>query len=205
MIQLHGHELSGNSYKVKLMLALLGLDYEWIQVDLLKGAHKQPEFLVLNPFGQVPVLVDGDLVLADAQAILVYLARQYGDESWLPLEAESMSRVVRWLSTAAGEIRQGPESARLHYLFNAININLERATQKSEFILTQLNHHLAQREWLELGHPTIADVAIFPYVALAHDGKIDLGSYPNVLDWLDRIKRLDGFIGMIGIEAQVAA
>jgi glutathione S-transferase len=205
MIQLYGHELSGNSYKAKLMLSLLELNYEWIQVDLLKGVHKQPEFLALNPFGQVPVLVDGNIVLADAQAILVYLARRYGGESWLPLEAESMSRVVRWLSTTAGEVRQGPESARLYHLFNATSINLERATQKSEFVLTQLNQHLAQREWLELGHPTIADVAVFPYVALAHDGKVDLGNYQNVLEWLDRIKRLPGFIGMSGIEAPIAA
>ncbi len=182
MSQLYGHELSGNSYKVKLMLALLGLDYEWIQVDLLKGAHKQPAFLALNPFGQVPVLVDGDTVLADAQAILVYLARRYGDESWLPLDAESMSRVMRWLSTTAGEVRQGPESARLYYLFNATSINLEQVTQKSAFILSQLNQHLAEREWLELGHPTIADVAVFPYIALAQDGKLNLASYPHLLD-----------------------
>ncbi|GAP99045.1 glutathione S-transferase family protein [Leptolyngbya sp. NIES-2104] len=201
MLQLYGHSVSGNSYKAKLMLSLLNLNYEWIQVDLLKGAHKQPEFLALNPFGQVPVLVDEDIVLPDAQAILVYLARQYGDQSWLPLEAESMSRVVRWLSTTAGEIRQGPESARLHHLFNLTSINLELATQKSEFILTQLNHHLAQQEWLELGHPTIADVAVFPYIALSPDGKISLDNYPSVLEWLDRVKRLPGFIAMNGIEA----
>lgn len=204
MIQLYGHELSGNSYKAKLMLSLLGLNYDWIQVDLLKGAHKQPEFLTLNPFGQVPVLVDGDMVLADAQAILVYLARRYGGESWLPLDAETISRVVRWLSTTAGEVRQGPESARLYYLFNATSINLERATQKSEFILTQLNQHLAQREWLECGHPTIADVAVFPYIALAHDGKIDLSPYLCVLEWLERVKHLPGYISMSGIETPIA-
>ena len=204
MIQLYGHELSGNSYKAKLMLSLLGLNYDWIQVDLLKGAHKQPEFLTLNPFGQVPVLVDGDMILADAQAILVYLAQRYGGESWLPLDAESISRVVRWLSTTAAEVRQGPESVRLYYLFNATNINLEQATQKSEFILTQLNQHLAQREWLECGHPTIADVAVFPYIALAHDGKIDLSSYLSVLEWLERVKHLPGFIGMSGIETPIA-
>ena len=205
MIQLYGHELSGNSYKVKLLLSLLGLDYEWIQVDLLKGAHKQSEFLTLNPFGQVPVLVDGDIVLPDAQAILIYLARQYGGETWLPLEAEPLSRVVRWLSTAAGEVRQGPESARLYYLFKATSISLEQAIQKSKFILTQLNQHLAQQQWLELGHPTIADVAVFPYVALAQDGKIALDAYPNVLGWLDCVKHLPGFIGMSGIEAPIAA
>lgn len=204
MIQLYGHELSGNSYKAKLMLSLLGLNYDWIQVDLLKGAHKQPEFLTLNPFGQVPVLVDGNMVLADAQAILVYLARRYGGESWLPLDAETLSRVVRWLSTTAGEVRQGPESARLYYLFNATSINLERATQKSEFILTQLNQHLAQREWLECGHPTISDVAVFPYIALADDGKIDLSPYLCVLEWLERVKHLPGYISMSGIETPIA-
>ncbi|MBF2026975.1 MAG: glutathione S-transferase [Oscillatoriales cyanobacterium C42_A2020_001] len=205
MIQLYGHELSGNTYKVKLMLSLLGLDYEWIQVDLLSGAHKQPEFLTLNPFGQVPVLVDQTVVLPDAQAILVYLARQYGNESWLPLAAEPMSRVIRWLSTAAGEIRQGPESARLYHLFKATSINLERANQGAEFILTQLNHHLENREWLELDHPTIADVAVFPYVALAPDGKISLENYSHVLTWSDRMKQLPGFVGMIGITPPVAA
>ncbi|MBD2199593.1 MULTISPECIES: glutathione S-transferase family protein [Calothrix] len=204
MIQLYGHELSGNSYKVKLMLSVLGLDYEWIKVDLMAGAHKQPEFLALNPFGQVPLLVDGNTVLADAQAILVYLARQYGGESWLPLEPQAMSRVVRWLSTTAGEIRQGPESARLYHLFKATSINIEQAIQKSEFILTQLNDHLANQQWLELGHPTIADVAVFPYVALAGDGKVDLTPYTNVLAWIDRIKHLPGFVGMIGIEAAIA-
>jgi|ERR687886_1212131 glutathione S-transferase len=205
MIKLYGHELSGNSYKAKLMLYLLGLDYEWIKVDLMARAHKQPEFLALNSFGQVPVLVDENTVLPDAQAILVYLARQYGGESWLPLEAEPMSRVIRWLSIAAGEIRQGPEVARLYYLFKATSINLEQANQKAEFILTQLNNHLADREWLELGHPTIADVAVFPYVALAPDGKISLDNYPNVLAWIDRVKHLPGFVGMISIAEPVVA
>ncbi|BAZ23274.1 glutathione S-transferase domain protein [Kalymmatonema gypsitolerans NIES-4073] len=205
MIKLYGHELSGNSYKAKLMLSLLGLDYEWIKVDLLAGAHKQPEFLALNSFGQVPVLVDENTVLPDAQAILVYLARQYGGESWLPREAEPMSRVIRWLSTTAGEIRQGPEAARLYYLLKATSINLEQANQKAEFILTQLNNHLADREWLALERPTIADVAVFPYVALAPDGKISLDNYPNVLAWIERVKHLPGFVGMIGIAEPVAA
>lgn len=204
MIKLYGHELSGNSYKAQLLLSLLGLEYEWLKVDLMAGAHKQPDFLALNPFGQVPVLIDGEMVLADAQAILVYLARQYGNESWLPLDAEPMSRVIRWLSTTAGEIRQGPESARLYHLFKATSINPDRANQKAEFILTQLNHHLANREWLELGHPTIADVAVFPYVALAPDGRIDLTAYPHVLAWIDRVKHLPGFVGMAGIAAPTA-
>ncbi|MBW4515791.1 MAG: glutathione S-transferase [Timaviella obliquedivisa GSE-PSE-MK23-08B] len=199
MIKLYGHAMSGNSYKVRLLLELLTLEYEWIKVDLMKGEQNSPEYLALNSFGQVPLLVDGDLKLADAQAILVYLARQYGGDSWLPLDALLLAQVVRWLSIAAGEVRQGPEQARLYYLFGISNINIERAHQKAEHILTQLNQRLSDRLWLELEHPTIADIAVFPYVALAQDGKIDLALYPHVLTWIDRVKQLPGYISMAGL------
>ncbi|MDX2232063.1 MAG: glutathione S-transferase [Leptolyngbyaceae cyanobacterium bins.349] len=199
MIKLYGYELSGNSYKARLFLELLNLDYEWIKVDLMKGEHKAPEYLALNPFGQVPLLVDGDTKLADAQAILVYLARQYGGEQWLPLEPLPLAQVIRWLSTAAGEVRQGPENARLYHLFGATNINIERAHQKAEHILTQLDKHLSTHTWLEFERPTIADVAVFPYVALASDGKIDLTPYPHVLAWIDRVKQLPGYLPMNGL------
>lgn len=199
MIKLYGHELSGNSYKVKLLLELLGIDYEWIKVDLTKSEQKAPEYLALNPFGQIPALVDGDIKLADAQAILVYIARQYGGEQWLPMNALSLAQVIRWLSTTAGEIRQGPEFARRYHLFNATYVNLDHAQQQSEFILQQLNQHLSACQWLECDRPTIADIAVFPYVALAPDGKIDLTPYAHVLAWIDRIKQLPGFIPMVGL------
>jgi glutathione S-transferase len=200
MIKLYGHEISGNSHKVRLMLSLLNLEYEWIAVDLMKGEHKSPEYLAMNPFGQVPLLVDGETKLADAQAILVYLARQYGNDQWLPLEALPLAQVVRWLSTTAGEVRQGPENARLYHLFGAgTNINIERATQKAEFILTQLDQHLSTRTWLEFERPTIADIAVFPYVAMAKDGKIALDSYPHVLSWIERVKQLPGYLPRAGI------
>ncbi|MBW4685189.1 MAG: glutathione S-transferase [Komarekiella atlantica HA4396-MV6] len=197
MIKLYGYELSGNSYKALLLLSLLNLECEWIKVDLMKGEHKSSEFLSLNSFGQVPVLVDGNITIADAQAILVYLARCYGGEQWLPLDAVSLSQIVRWLSTAAGEVRQGPESARLYYLFNATSINIDRANQKAEFIFTQLDQHLRSRKWLEFERPTIADVAVFPYVALAPDGKIALDPYPHIQNWIARIKQLPGYIPMV--------
>ncbi len=200
MIKLYGHEISGNSHKAHLMLSLLNLEYEWIKIDLMKGEHKLPGYLALNPFGKVPLLADNGMLISDAQAILVYLARQYGGEKWLPQDALPLSQVVKWLSTTAGEVRQGPEDARLYHLFGAgTNINIERATQKSEFILTLLEQHLTTRTWLELEHPTIADVAVFPYVALARDGKINLDKYPQVLAWIDRFKQLPGYIPMDGI------
>ncbi len=166
----------------------------------MKGEQKSSEYLALNPFGQVPFLIDGETKLADAQAILVYLARQYGGDKWLPLDALSLAQVIRWLSTTAGEIRQGPENARLYHLFGAgTKINIDRATQKAEYILNLLNEHLSTHTWLEFEHPTIADVAVFPYVALARDGKINVDAYPHVLSWIDRIKQLPGYVPMAGI------
>lgn len=201
MIKLYGHEISGNVYKVRLLLALLNIDHEYIRIDLLKGEHKSPEYLKINAFGQVPLLVDDGQVIPDAQAILVYLARKYGSEQWLPTEALELSQVMRWLSTTAGEIRQGVEHARQFHLLGVKSVNIEVAEKKSTFILDQLNRHLADREWLELGHPTIADIAVFPYIALAGDGKISLEPYPHILAWIERIKKLTNFVGMKGIEA----
>ncbi|NJK38104.1 MAG: glutathione S-transferase [Oscillatoriales cyanobacterium RM1_1_9] len=200
MLKLYDHRLSGNCYKVRLLLSFLQLEYESVLVDLLKGEHRSPEFLQINAFGQVPVLTDGEQVIQDAQGILVYLARQFGDETWLPLAPEPMSRVMRWLSTAAGEIRQGPESARLYHLFKIQTINIEVATQKSENILRIMDDHLTHQDWLGLDHPTIGDVACFPYVALAGDGQISLDSYPQVRGWIERVKQLPNFTGMAGIE-----
>ena len=196
MMKLYGHEMSGNSYKVRLLLHLLNLDYEWVKVDLMKAEHKSPEYLALNPFGQVPLLVDGETRLADAQAILVYLARQYGGDEWLPTEALPLAQVVRWLSTSAGEVRQWPENARLYHIFGRKTINVDRAYAQATTILTQLDQHLIQHTWLEFERPTIADVAVFPYVSLAPDGQVDLSPYPHVLAWLERVRQLPGFVPM---------
>lgn len=198
-IQLYDFELSGNCYKVRLLMSLLALEHELVPVNLLAGEHKSPKFLQLNLLGEVPVLTDGDLLLADSQAILVYLAKKYGDQTWLPNDAESLSRIVRWLSITAAEIRQGVATARLFYLFNIKGIDIEAVTDKSAIILQHLEQHLTEQEWLELGHPTIADIAVFPYVALAADGKISLKPYPQILAWCDRLKQLPGFISMPGI------
>jgi glutathione S-transferase len=180
-------------------MSLLGLKHQLIPIDLMAGKHKSPEFLRLNSLGQVPVLTDGDLTLADSQAILVYLARRYGNEAWLPNDAESLSCIVRWLSISAAEIRQGLATARLFYLLNNKGIDIEAVTEKSAIMLQQLEQHLTDREWLELGHLTIADIALFPYVALAPDGKISLKPYPQILAWCDRLRQLPGFISMPGI------
>ena len=199
MLKLYDFTLSGNCYKVRLLLSLLGLDYETVAVDFKGGEHKQPPFLQLNPMGQVPVLVDGDdVVIRDSQAILVYLARRYGREDWFPVEAEPMSKVVQWLSTAAKDIANSLAAARLHYLFGASG-DMEVLEKQSHALLKVINDHLAEQHWLELERPTIADIACFPYIGLAGDARISLDAHPNVVTWLQRVKQLPGYVSMPGL------
>jgi glutathione S-transferase len=198
MIEIYHTELSGNCHKVRLMSALLGLEYELIPINMATGEHKSPQFLKLNPLGQIPVLVDNDLILRDSQAILVYLGRKYGRENWLPLEAESMAKVMQWLSFAANEINTSLFIARLHFRFN-MEFDWESAQHKGKQVLQIMNEHLQNRDWLELNHPTIADIACYPYVGLAPEGKVSLDAYPNVIAWIERIKALPGYIGMPGL------
>ena len=198
MIKIYDLELSGNCHKVRLMSALLGVEYELIPVDFAGGEHKSPQFLQLNPLGQIPVVVDNDIILRDSQAILVYLARKYGDETWLPLDAQSMAKVMQWLSFAANEINNSLFIARLYFRFN-MDVDWESAQQKGKQVLQIMNEHLQNRDWLELDRPTIADIACYPYVGLAPEGKVSLDAYPNVFAWIERIKQLPGYIGMPGL------
>ncbi len=198
MLKLYDLTLSGNCYKVRLMLSLLGLEHELVPVNLQAGEHKSSAFLQLNPLGQVPVLIDGDVVIRDSQAILVYLARRYGGEDWLPIEAEAMAKVGQWLSTAANEIQQGIAAARLHFIFNA-KIDLDLAQSKAYKVLQVIDDRTSWQNWLEGDRPTIADIACFPYIALAADGKIVLEEYPNVIAWINRIKELPDYVGMPGL------
>ncbi len=106
-----------------------------------------------------------------------------------------MAKVVQWLSTSANEIQQSVAAARLHFLFNA-KIDLELAQSKAHKVLQVMNEHLQGRNWLECDRPTIADIACFPYIALAADGKIALKDYPRVIAWINGIKQLPGYVGM---------
>jgi glutathione S-transferase len=194
-LKLHDLELSGNCYKVRLFCSLLGLKVDVAPVDFLAGAHKKSPLIDKNPFGEIPIFEDGGTVLRDSQAILVYLARKYGGESWLPTDAAGMAEVVSWLMVAENEIARGPADARLHDKFG-FKLDVAAAREKAKRIIGLIEQHLAKRDWLAAGRPTIADIACMPYVALSHEGGISLQPYPRVRAWIDRIKALPGFIGM---------
>jgi glutathione S-transferase len=197
-VKLHDLNLSGNCYKVRLLAALAGIPLELVPVDFLGGAHKRSPHIDLNPWGQVPVLEDGDVVLRDSQAILVYLASRYAGEQWLPRDPVGLATVVQWLSTAANEIQHGPGAARLVDKFGYA-LDKAEALRRAAHILGLLEQHLARHDWLALQRPTIADCAVFPYVALSHEGGVSLADYPQVRAWIERVKALPGFVGMPGV------
>jgi len=196
---LYDLELSGNCYKVRLFAALAGVELKLEPVDMPGGAHKQPPLTDLNPWGELPVLVDGETVLRDSQAILVYLAREYGGHQWWPDGAAQQGEVMQWLSTAANEIHHGPNTARLIDKFGS-PLDKNRALNVSAQLLPLINTHLSKHPWLALGRPTIADCALFPYLALSWEGGVSLEPYGAIQDWIERVKALPGYIGMPGTE-----
>ncbi len=197
-MKLYDLELSGNCYKVRLFAALCGIELELEPVDFVNQAHKHSPVIDYNPWGELPVLVDGDVVLRDSQAILVYLARKYGGHQWWPDDAAKQGEVMQWLCTSANEIQHGPCAARLIEKFD-YPLDKESALATSERVLGLLDQHLLSHQWLALGRPTIADCSVFPYVATAGEGGVDLTSYGQVNEWLKRVKNLPGFIPMPGI------
>lgn len=206
MIELYDYVLSGSCYKVRLFLAILGKDYTPVPVDFYPdAAHRKPEFLEINPLGQIPVLKDEAVTLRDAQAILVYLAGKYdAARTWYPEDPETQGEIAMWLSFAGGEVMNS-SAARLHdMLFYDLDIDKARAGAHVAFRV--LDDHLTDREfdgktWIVGDNPTIADIACFPYIALSGDGGILLDDYHAIRRWISSVKKIPGFIVMPGIHA----
>ncbi|WP_244191724.1 glutathione S-transferase family protein [Komagataeibacter swingsii] len=189
MITLYGTPLSGHAHRVRLLLSMLGLDYHFEVVDA-----SSPELRHINPLGQVPVLRDGDLVLADSNAILVYVAKAYGaGTQWLPDDPVGAAHVQRWLSIAAGELRQGPAAARMVALFHKAGEPAD-ARARAAKLLGFMDAFLRGRSYLAADCPTLADLACYGYTAHAPEGGISLDPYPAVRAWLERIEALPGFV-----------
>lgn len=208
-MRLYTHEESGNSYKVRLLAAFLGIALDERRVDLMTDEQHGAEFLALNPRGEVPVLVDGDLVLADSAAILVYLAGKHPGGGWWSEEPAEQAEIVQWLAFAASWIQYGVFSARAVVAFG-IPANglppdfphdvLAEARLRGDKSLAILDDHLARHAWLALDGPTIADIAVFPYVALAPMGGIALEPWPHVTAWLARFRALPRFVPIAGLD-----
>lgn len=197
MLKLYNRERSGNCYKARLMLALLGLEYEKVPVHREgKGRNiLPPDFEKLNPLRQLPVLVAGGRPYWGTIAILVYLARKHGGTQWLPGDAEGEAEITQWTSLAQNEIFYGLGRAR------SMRANrwhgygtLDEAHRISALALGVLEQRLAAREWLAIDRATIADVACYSYTVFAPEGGVSLKPYPGVRAWLRRIEALPRYL-----------
>jgi glutathione S-transferase len=208
MITLYDYALSGNCFKVRQLLAWLGLDYRSVAVDFHPGrAHRSAAFLArVNPLGQLPVIDDDGFVLRDAQAILLYLASRYDAEGrWYPDDARLRGEIAMWFATA-DELTRTASAARLHDAFGYTELDIAACRRGAHAVFRVLDDHLAERAsgghaWLAGPHATLADLACFPYAALAGEGGIALDGYPALRHWLWRFRHLPGFTGMSGIFA----
>ncbi|MGH6627128.1 MAG: glutathione S-transferase family protein [Burkholderiaceae bacterium] len=194
-IKLYRYALSGHCHRVELFLSLLALAYEPIEVDLKAKAQKAPAFLRMNAFGQVPVIQDDDITLADANAILVYLASRYAPGQWLPTEPARAAAVQRWLSVAAGPLAFGPAAARAIELFKS-GFNAEEVTARARSLFQVMEQQLHNSAFLTGDTPTLADIANYSYTAHAPEGQVSLKPYPHIRAWLQRIEALPRFVPM---------
>ncbi len=206
-VLIHSFPLSGHAHRVVLFANLAGINHTVENVDLANGAHKSDAFLAKNSAGQVPVIEDGDTILSDSNAILVYLARKYAPD-YIPADPVGEAEVQKFLSLCAGEIAFGTAAARLINVFKA-PLDREFAHATAAKVLGKLDAHLEGRDWLVGSRPTIADVAVYSYTAHAPEGDVSLEPYPNVRRHLANIEALDGFVPMpstaVGLNAPEAA
>jgi glutathione S-transferase len=207
MIELYDYELSGNCYKIRLMLSFLNLEYNSNNIEFYPSEeHKSDNFIKINPLGQIPVISDNGFVLRDAQAILIYLSTKYDKtKKWYPINnPEKIGSISQWLAFA-DSITGSASAARLHDTFFYTNFDVEQCRAAAHSLFRILDEHLYFQEelgfdWICDGaEPTIADIACFPYIVLSEDGGVPRISYPAIRRWIDRFKRIDRFIVMPGI------
>ena len=200
MLKVYGDYNSGNCYKIKLMLHLLGLEYQWHPVDILKGETETPEFLAKNLNGKVPVLeLEDGTCLWESNAILNYLAD--GSE-FLPTEPRLRTQVLQWQFFEQYSHEPYIAVARfIQFYLGLPQARLEeyRALQKRGYkALDVMEQQLARTPYLVGEHYSIADVTLYAYTHVAHQGGFELGSYPSIQAWLQRVASHPRHVTMLG-------
>ena len=205
MIRLHDHPLAADGFKVRQLLAWLGLAHETVPVDMHPGReHESPVYrAAFSRAGRVPVLDDDGLRLDDAQAILVHLATRHDPaRRWLPADARAQGAIAPWLGVA-DKLAASAGALRAHHAFG-MAADVAACEARAWPLLQRLDDHLAERAsdgapWLAADGPTIADLACFPDAALAPEAGLALDAFPDLRRWIRDLRHLPGFIGMPGI------
>ncbi len=186
-MKLYASDNSGNSWKIRILLSLLDVPCERVDVDFFdKREHKSPWFLKINPRGQVPAMEIEGKHFWDSTAHLVYIARKWGGEQWLPTDPLGMAEVMHWMAFAQNQVQFGLQWARGVVLKLKKTGDFEDMQRQGRLGLQILNDHLQHNDWLAVGRTTIADIACYPYVAKSPEGDFDLPAYPHVVAWLKR-------------------
>ena len=198
MLRLYDNHLSGNGYKPRLLLAHLGLAYERIEVDILKGETRTPEFLARNPNGRIPVLEPEDGVyLAESNAILFYLAE---GSRFLPSDRLSRATTLQWMFFE--QYSHEPCIAVARHWIQHVEMTDSQRTQLPEkqeggrAALSVMEEHLRESDWFGGDAMNIADIALYAYTHVAGEGGFDLARYPSVGDWLGRVAEQPGHVPM---------
>lgn len=199
MYKVYGDYNSGNCYKIKLMLGLLGAAYEWVPVDILKGETRTQAFLDRNPNGKIPVLeLEDGTCLWESNAILNFLA---DGTAYLPSEPRLRTQVLQWQFFEQYSHEPSIAVARFieFYLgMPADRADEYRALQKSGHrALAVMEHQLKRTPFLVGETLTIADITLYAYTHVAHQGGFDLTSYPGIIQWLQRVREQPGYVGML--------
>ncbi len=197
-LTLYRHPLSGHSHRVELFLSLLGLPFRMVDVSFAAREHKAPEFIAKNPFGQLPVLEHGALVIPDSMAILVYLAKTYDTTGrWFPSEPALAAQVQRWFSVAAGQLVEGPARARAVAVFGR-DVDTTANRELARHLFATLDAHLvaAGRPFFVGERATVADLALYTYVGHAPEGGVSLAPFPALRGFVGAVEALPGFVPM---------
>ncbi len=199
MLKLYDHPLSGNSYKSRLALSNLGIEYERINVDVFKGEQNDPKFAALNPNKKIPVLVDEDYVLWESNALLFYIGKRYSPNHIYPEDPRTHGLVAQWL--LFGKTTIDPNLAIARYMTRFVSREaheeqeLAKVRAHGTMALKILDDHLQDMDFLA-GEYSIADIGCYPYVHLAPEGNVDIEAYSNIMSWIERIESQPGYVSM---------
>ena len=196
-MRLYNVGYSGNSYKVRLLLAQLGIQYQIVEVDILKGESRTPEFLKINPNGRTPVLDDNGFILAESNAILAYLAR---GTRYLPDDRKAWALIFQWMffeqyshepyiATSRFWLQHKPDSPERTAIIKARH-------EGDWAALKIMEAHLAKHTFFA-GDYSIADIALFAYTNVSQEGGFPLDAFPNIRSWIEQVKAQPGFVPMI--------
>jgi glutathione S-transferase len=191
-MRLYDYAASGNCFKVRLLLALLGRAYERVPVDIFAGDTLTDAYAAINPLRETPVLeLDSGERIAQSSAILWYIAE---GTSYLPQDAVERAQVVSWLSFEQERIMGGLGNPRFRLLTGRGTSGVDARLATGRHALSVLDAHLSGRDWVVGDAVTIADLGVFPYISVAGDAGVDLSDWPQMSAWLERIRALPGFV-----------